>query len=764
MAKRLQSDPELSDVGAVILDEFHERSQHTDLAIAMLYELQELARPDLRLIVMSATLDAERVAAYLGGAPIVRVPGRTFPVELAHMKRPLQIDGGPAFLDSVAETLSELMRGERARAGDTLVFLPGAREIRGVAERVAPHATTHGFAVVELHGSLSLDDQDRAIKKGDRPKIVLATNIAETSLTIDGVGTVVDSGLARVMRVDALGFPRLGLSRISLASATQRAGRAGRQGPGYCYRLWNKLDEASMNEFEQPEILRSDLSEALLALAAQGITEPEGFSWFEKPRPESLRFSLTLLEDLGFKTADGQLTDEGREALKLPVSVRLARLLLEAARENHAELGARIAALLSEKDILTNVRDAKRDAQVESDLLLRLGLLDTGGRGRSSRSPSYDSHALRNVERVAEQLMRALSLVKTNPGSGRAPGRATGWSRGLGEDEIASRLLLCAFPDRLARRRRPKDPAARMVGGRGLKLAPFSTVETADLFLVLDASEPPPSAGPGGTGANADLQVTIASPVSREWIAAHFPHQGSKTSRLAFNPETLAVQKQTAACFRDLPLEEPTLARPNADEAHEILVKACLERWTTSFLANPGVQRFVERWTFAAQAAPDADWPAFDKVRDEVMAEACFGETRLEGVLAKPLAEIFARHLPQASARLLDEIAPESFVVPSGSRIRIHYPEGRGPYLEVRIQEVFGLGATPRVNRGRTPLVFHLLGPNFRPVQVTADLASFWKNGYAEVRKELRARYPKHSWPDDPTTATPQAKGRPRQS
>ena len=756
LTKRLQADPELKSVGAVILDEFHERSQHTDLALALLFELQQLSRPDLRLIVMSATLDAERVASYLGDAPIVKVPGRTHPVAIQHAKKPLALETGPGFLDRMSELVRDLIEGREKREGDVLVFLPGAREIRGVRERIEGAAQRAGFACHELHGSLALEDQDRAIRKSSaQKKIVLATNIAETSLTIDGVGTVVDSGLARVVRLDGAGFERLQLSRISLASATQRAGRAGRQGPGLCYRLWTKLDEASMSPFEQPELLRTDLSEAVLSLLSQGVTDPDGFSWFEKPPAQALRFAVETLGDLGFRDSkSGALTEIGREALKLPVSARLARLLIEATAADQISLGARMAALLSEKDIALRGANLKRQAAVESDILIRLHMLE-------SKSTEADRFAVRNVERVAEHLERACERVAR---AKLGPSKLKAQKKALENDEIAQRLLLLAFPDRLCRRRRAKEPQARMVGGRGVTIAPYSAVETAALFVALDSSEPPAASA---AGAKLDAQISLASSVERGWIEEFFSAAVEKRSQIVFEETSESVQKQTALMFHDLPLEEPHLSRPTGDEAHALLFEAARAKFDIRFATHESLSSWLERLrfveeTFADDEKIDANFD-FDVVKSKALEEACYGETKLNDVLAKPLAEIFTRHLPSALARLLDEAAPEAILVPSGSRIRLHYPPARPPYLEVRIQEVFGLKESPKVARGRVPVVMHLLGPNYRPVQVTSDLQSFWRSGYVEVRKELRSRYPKHSWPEDPTNAVPVAKGRPRQ-
>jgi len=752
LAKRLQTDPELNDVGAVILDEFHERSQHTDLGLALLYELQQLARPDLRLIVMSATIDAKQVATYLGDCPIVKVPGRTFPVDIHHEKRPLALETGPSFLDQVARVATDVLQGRRARTGDVLVFLPGAREIRAVRERISQAALAAGFDCVELHGSLKLEDQDRAIRKSrDRGKIILATNIAETSLTIDGVGTVIDSGLARVVRIDAAGFERLNLSRISLASATQRSGRAGRQSAGICYRLWSRLDEGSFSSFETPELLRTDLSEALLTLLAQGVTEPDGFSWFEKPPREAINAALETLTDLGLRDRmTGALTKEGRFAGFLPLSARLARLMIEAIKVDQAVLGSQLCALLSEKDISSRAADLKRQAGIESDIVLRLHLLNE----RDSFA-HIDRFAVANVRRVAQAIESSARRIHRHL---LLPSRLQ--TATTDDDELALQLLLIAYPDRVSRRRKAKQPEALMVGGRGVGIAPFSAVETAELFICIDSSPPPPHAL---AGAKYDLQISLASLIERDWLERLFPNSVGRQDQVLFDPETLSVQKWTSLSYLDLPIESAHVSRPSSDEAFAILQAACEERWQTAFAQEASLAQLFSRINFLEENLfGSSKSEQFAAAKIGFLAEVCFNETRLSGVLAKPLAEIFQRHLPSEIAETLRSDAPTEILVPSGSRIRVQYPAGRAPFIEVRIQEIFGMLQSPKIASGRIAIVLHLLSPGFRPVQVTSDLNSFWRSGYEEVRKELRARYPKHSWPEDPFTAKPEAKGRRR--
>jgi ATP-dependent helicase HrpB len=752
LGRRLQNDPELRDVGAVILDEFHERSQYTDLALGLLFELQQLSRPDLRIIVMSATLDAESVSRYLNDAPVVSVPGRTYPVTIHHGLKPLTLESGPILFDRVSEAVLNCIEGALAREGDVLVFLPGTREIRGVRERITDRATRAGFDTVELHGSLALEDQDRAIRRsGSRGKIVLATNIAETSLTIDGIGTVIDSGLARVSRSDAAGFSRLSLSRISSASATQRTGRAGRQGPGICHRLWSKIDESSMPAFEQPEILRTDLSEPLMLLLSQGTREPESFSWFERPQMTSIRSAMRTLEELGFQK-NGELTNEGRAALRLPLPVRPARLVLESIRLGAIELGAQLAALVTERDIVTRSADLKRQAAMESDVMLRWHLLNARSDGVGARDVDRFAkqtclRAAEQIEKVARELAKDLNVPASRPGS-----------RDRNTDELGQKLLLKSYPDRLSRRRRAGDPSAKMIGGKGIRLAQFSSVERAEFFVAIDSMEAPPHLNIPKN----EVVVSVASQVELSWIEDAFKEFITEKTETVFDEDSKQVLDLTARFLRDLPLNLPQRKRSHPDQAHEILVQACLDNWDHWLASREDISSIESRLEFlkANGAVPPNEEAT---ARHEFLEEAAFGSTKLDEVLAKPLNEIYLRHLPASTTVLLRNEAPDRLQVPSGSEIKVHYPPERAPYIEVRIQEVFGWTSSPKLAAGKISLQLHLLGPNYRPMQVTSDLASFWQNGYPEVRKELRIKYPKHSWPLDPLTAKPEAKGRRRQ-
>lgn len=719
LARRLIRDPELKGVDLVILDEFHERSLHTDLTLGLLKELRDMGR-DLKLVIMSATLTAERISEYLDGAPIVSVPGKLHSLEVLHQKGPQRLRTDFEFHDNLVATVKSAAQG----AKDLLVFLPGVGEIEKARENLSPWASAQDIDLVPLHGSLPLEEQRRALRKGPRRRIVLSTNIAESSVTVDGVDTVVDSGLARLSKFDVrTGFSRLELSRISLNSAIQRSGRAARQFPGRCFRLWSRHDEMSMPKDEVPEIQRSDLSEALLFLAHQGVSDFAGFPWFEAPSAVALTAASRVLSALGALDAANRLTPVGHKLLRFPLPPRIAGLLLAAEEmktTQAVDIAARIAALLQERDFIRGETvKAHIGDKLECDLTLRLNLMD-------GLKPKM-------ILQAAQQIRRLVDGV-------------TGGAR---EDEgvLVRRLLLRAFPDRLCRRRGQTDRAL-MVGGRGVKLSPDSLVRESEFFIALNGVE--------GLS-DAETTVSLACGFSKDFLLRELGPRAERRQDLFVDETKGQVFLREMRMFEDLPLDEPSLRPASPEQIAEKLPELLVSRLPEILKKNEALARWFERWNFLKRQRPEN---AVDLDLRAIFAEAAYGEKSLEAVAAKDLVYFFESRLPGETAELLRREIPDRVQVPSGSRLPVHYPEDREPYLEVRLQEVFGWTETPKILG--LPVTMHLLGPNFRPVQVTSDLKSFWKNGYPEVRKELRARYPKHSWPDDPLTAKAEAKGRPR--
>lgn len=757
LTRRLLADPFLEGFGAVVLDEFHERSLHTDLALALLREVRETVREDLKLVVMSATLDAEPVAEYLGGCPMIQVESRPYPIELEY--RP----GSSAPLhERVAGAVAELLEAAADRdPGDVLVFLPGWSEIRRAAQALEPLAQRYGLLVLPLHGGLPAEEQDRALRPAEERKIVLATNVAETSLTIDGVETVIDSGLVRQARHDLdRGLDRLLLERISRASAAQRAGRAGRTSPGRCVRLWSPREERGMPPFELPEVRRLDLAATCLALHTWGHLDPAKSRWYEAPPPAALEAAERLLAMLGaIEQERGPITPLGRQLLALPVHPRLGRLLIDSARVGLLREGATLAALLSERDLCRASAHASgsetsspRALACQSDLLVRMDLLSEAEQARfapSLRTRGIDPASARQVARARDELIRIGRRLLAAGETASLPGRD--------EDDLLLRLVLSAYPDRVARRRGADRSTGVMVGGRGVRLAPESVVHEAELFIALDPHEE-------RRGGALQARVRLASAIQVEWLEQLFPTSIRRERSVSFDEGRQRASALQRTWYRGLLLREDSVpALPH--EASAVLADALCARAEEFFGNDPGAASWLSRVAFLKQAMPEEGWPELGGTAlGELLASICSGKQSVDEVRRIPLVPLLRGVLTSRQARLLDQEAPETLTVPSGSRIRLTYPSTGPPVLAVRLQELFGWTDTPRLAAGRVGVLLHLLGPNFRPVQITDDLRSFWSNAYFQVRKDLRARYPRHAWPEDPPSAAPEAKGGRRRS
>ncbi len=728
LARRLESDPTLDGVGCVILDEFHERSIHTDLALAMLREIRAALRPELRLLVMSATLEAGPVADYLGGAPVLESPGRIHPVAIEWLPRPLTVPPEQAAADAARSLLAQAGPSmdplDAADPGHLLVFLPGMGEIRRAEAMLANiPADLH-----LLHGSVPAQAQDRALRPSPRRKLILATNIAETSLTIDGVRTVIDTGLARVPVSDPrLGIDRLDLRRISRASATQRAGRAGRTAPGRCLRLWTAAEDAALAERETPEVARIDLAPALLALYAYGVSNPARFQWLEPPRPDALALAQRLLFMLGAVDAGGRLTPLGRQLAALPLHPRLGRLLLAGADAGLPREAAALAALLSEQAALaTPARQRRRPAgwEGDSDLLDLLDRLENG---------ELEPQIAEPVRRTQRELLAQLQRRGHTP----APRPA-----GPAARDALLRLALLAWPDRVTLRR-PGDPArGLMVGGRGIILEPASVVRRAPLFISIDPREQP--------GGAAEARVAIASAIEPHWLLESFPHLVERRVDCRFDPARGRVVASRRLLFAGLIVREDLADLAQADPA--AIQGALFDhlRSDDAIWREPATERLLARLDFLRRWMPELNLPELDPAeREQILREACAGRHAVAPV-AEALTTAIRHRLDPRQRRALDQHAPESLTLPHGRPARLTYAMGAQPILAARIQALFGLTQTPRLAAGRAPLVIHLLAPNGRPVQVTSDLAGFWANTYAQVRRDLRARYPRHAWPENP--------------
>jgi len=763
LTRRLVADPELRGVAAVLLDEFHERHLAGDVALSLLRRLQGTTRPDLRLVVMSATLDAGPVAAFLGSgsrggsrdgapAPILRAEGRMFEVAIEHLPRS---DDRP--LDSqVSSAVRRLL--EEGLDGDVLVFLPGAAEIRRAMETCGSLARGADLLLVPLHGSLSPADQDRAVRPAGRRKVIFSTNVAETSVTIDGVSAVIDTGLARVAaHAPWSGLPTLRLAPISKASAAQRAGRAGRTRPGRCLRLYTRGDLGTRPDYDAPEIRRADLAETVLELCAAGVTDLDGFGWLERPPAAAIAAAEALLARLGAIDAARRVTDTGRRMLRFPAHPRLSRMIVEAERRGVSAEGCALAALVGEREI--GGPGSRRDlARGSSDLLAALERFEEAASARFDpdrlRWMGLDPARAVAVDRVRRQLARMADRRASRPSTAAA----------LEEAQLIA--VLAGFPDRVGRLRRPANATGRsgrevvLAQGGTAALAEASVVDGVDLVVAVEVEE----RSEGGRGR---ALVRAASAVQADWLLDLYTDAIQDTTEATWNEAAERVEVARRLAYDGLVLEEtrPTGALGPALEAAaatELAARAKTKGWR-AFAREGDLERWLARVAFARVHCPELGLPELDEAAVEAaLAALCAGRRSFAELRDADLGGAVRATLGPAAARALDEVAPEAVLLPGGRRAKLEYSPGAAPSLASRLQDFFGMAESPRVARGRVPVVLHLCAPNQRPVQVTTDLAGFWARHYPAIAKELRRRYPKHAWPDDPTTARPPQAGRPR--
>ncbi|MBE0510044.1 MAG: ATP-dependent helicase HrpB [Gammaproteobacteria bacterium] len=737
LTRRLQQDPELDGVGLVIFDEFHERNLHSDLALALCRDAQLGLREDLRLLVMSATLDGERIANLLD-APRLRSEGRSYPVDIRYCPPPANRQ--PQRLeDEVARLVRQAWQEE---AGDVLVFLPGAGEIRRCAQRLAD---LDGL-ITPLYGDLPLAAQQAAIEPDPqgRRKLVLASAIAETSLTIEGVRVVVDSGWQRLSRFDPnTGLSRLETVRVSQAAATQRAGRAGRLGPGVCYRLWGDSLQRGLLPFNPPEILEADLAPLALDLAQWGVGDARQLSWLDPPPPAALGQAQTLLQGLDALDTQGRITPMGKAMLRWPLHPRLAHMLVRAGQLAQAETDyAQIDALACELAALLSERDPLRGPGVEGncDLSLRIEAMQALRRGgpEAARRLGADPRACAGIERVAAQWRKQLGLAALQ--------------QPVSEEAIGL-LLALAYPDRIARRRQQGEGRYLLANGRGAALARDCTHRPE--WLVAATLD-------GATGAGGEARIYLAAGITRAQLERHLVSRICWQQRIAWDRQSQSVLAVEQCQLGALILAE----RPLGKLEPEALCTAMLEGiqamgltvlpWSED--ARQLQARVLSLRHWLGEAWPDLSDAALANGLADWLGPYLQGISRREHLSRLDLRAILLAQLDWSQQQALDRLAPTHLQVPSGSRKRLHYEtDGSAPVLAVKLQELFGLRETPRLADGRTPLTLHLLSPAQRPIQVTQDLASFWQNTYAEVKKELKGRYPKHPWPDDPLQAPAQA-------
>ena len=702
-------DPSLDGVAAVLLDEFHERSLDADLALALSRESQQGLRDDLKLLAMSATLDGARVAKLLGGAPAIESAGRAFDVETRYLGRDQRAPVEQQVTDAVARAL-------RTDPGSVLAFLPGAAEIRRTEAQLKERVGDPSVDVVTLYGALDAQTQDRAIAPAPpgKRKVVLATSIAETSITIEGVRIVVDSGLARVPRYEPdVGLTRLETVRVSRAAADQRRGRAGRTEPGVCYRLWDEPQTASLEPFARPEILAADLSGLLLDLAQWGASDPAALAFLDPPPAGALAEARALLAELGAIDKDGRITDEGRKLRALPLPPRLARMVVDAGAEGSGALAADIAAILSERGLGGD----------SADLIHRL---DQFRRDRSRRGEDAQRMAKRWAEQVTSKVEGNLS-----PGT----------------------ILALAYPDRIAKSR-GAGGAFLLANGRGANVDPASALSREPFLAVAELA-----------GTAAQGRVLLAAPISLKEIEQRFAKKIERRDDISFDAASAGLRGRRSERLGALALSEQTMrvvpSEANARLLAEGIARLGVDRlpWTKSLKQWRDRVMFLRRaegdeWPdlSAAALAADVDW-LLPLLSDKIA---------LSEISSDELSAAVQALIPWNMKRRIEAEAPTRFAAPSGSSVPIDYEAEEGPKLSIRVQELFGLDRHPSIANGKVPLVVELLSPAQRPVQVTRDLPGFWRGSYAAVKIELKGRYPRHPWPDNPLVAPATRRAKPR--
>ena len=712
--RQILDDPELNGVAAVLFDEFHERSLDADLGLALARDAQTGLSEDLRILVMSATLDGARVAKLLGDCAVIESEGRAFPVDTRYLSRKPDVPIERQMADAIATAL-------RADAGSVLAFLPGAAEIRRTQNFLSERVSDPNTEIVPLFGALDAGVQDRAISpapKGQR-KVVLATSIAETSLTIEGVRIVVDSGMARVPRYEPdIGLTRLETIRASRAAVDQRRGRGGRTEPGVCYRLWDEPQTASLEAYTRPEILSADLSSLVLDLAHWGATDPSTLAFLDPPPVPALTEARNLLRELNALDDAGRITPEGNSLRALALPPRLARMIVDSHRLSSGDEAALIAAILTERGLGGDSADL--DAR-----------LDNFRRDRSQRAQSARQLAERWAKQVAasepfDVMDRSLST-------------------GL--------MLALAFPDRVARNR--GNGSFVLANGRGASVEQTSALVKSPYIAVAELT---------GTAANG--RILLAAPITQAEIEQQFADHIQTDDEIIFDRAAMALRARRKKKLHAITLSEQTMAvSPSAETARVLadgLVAAGIERLPWS----KALKQWRDRVMFLRAASPE-DWPdlsdtALAETRADWLVPALFDKTSLSSFSAGDLSDALMNLLPWDVRAKLDREAPTHFEAPTGTSLPIDYEAEQGPTIAVRLQELFGLNVHPSIAKGKIPLVLELLSPAHRPVQVTRDLPGFWRGSYAAVRSDLRGRYPRHPWPEDPASAPPTRRVKPR--
>ena len=737
LTRMLQQDPSLEDVALVIFDEFHERNLQADLGLALCLDARKTLELDLRVLVMSATLDGAAVASLMDDAPVITSSGKMFPVALQYLGK------GFPVLSGEAESIERLVvlavqRALRETEGDMLVFLPGAGEIRRVNESLATSEDikTRRIEIYPLYGDLSAAEQDAALRDDPRAprRVILATNIAETSLTLPRVRVVIDSGLVRRSVFDPVtGMSRLDTCRISRASAEQRMGRAGRVAPGHCYRLWSEGAHRSLAAHSPAEMMEADLTPLALDLARWGTSDATSLRWLDPPPRAMLDAARDLLTRLGLLDTSLQLTSKGKEVADWPMHPRLALLLLEASDRGEAQLGARLAALLGERDLLraTGIRD--------TDVLTRLDVLDD----RAPIGAQVDRGSLMRARKSAAQFERRITARDLSTPAPKLD---------------AAGLLACAYPDRIGKRRAGTEGRYLLANGRGAAFRGPDRLARSEYLVALDLDD-----------RDREARILMAAALDRDMLEAAAGNRIAHECEVRWSSTEELIIARDVVKLDALVLDEKPLSRVPAEDAVPAMIEGIRAMGLESLPWDVDSRSFCARIELArSRDLPAAKtWPSFARESllqqlEDWLAPWLDGVMRRAHLSRIPLMEALRFRLGPTGSTELDRLMPTHITVPTGSRIRIDYEDDLAPCASMRMQEVFGLASTPRIGAGLIPVTFKLLSPAQRPLQVTSDLASFWRNAYTEVRKDMRGRYPRHYWPEDPLQAEPTKRVRPK--
>ncbi len=730
LTRRLQADPDLSDVGLVIFDEFHERSIHTDLALALCLDISQL-KEDLRLLIMSATMDTVPIAELLGDVPIITGTGQSHEVTIEYLDREPRGHISDTTTAGICRVLSK-------HKGDVLVFLPGIGEIRGVERTLRNEIQDQDLFILPLYGNLTQEDQYRAIlpDASGKRRVILATSIAETSLTIEGITLVVDSGWSRRAQFEeACGLSRLVTVRVSKATADQRAGRAGRLAPGHCFRLWTRKEHYSFPPFHPPEIVTADLSPLALELALWGVHDPLELQWINPPRAGGYAQAIALLQTLEAVDGSGRITPAGRQMASLPVHPRLSHMLIQAKKNGQGALACDIAALVSERDILQRgITNSTAEISVRWQLLQ---LWRKKGNTAVQREGG-DPKSCRLVDRAAK-IFRSAINVKFSPGD---------------EQEIGH-LLVNAYPDRVARRRMGSRQRYQLANGRGAALLPEDPLTASEYVVVsnLDAGRQ-------------EGRIHLAEAIDISILQQQHSSIFIRKREVTWDDAAKRVAAQNLLCLGEIIVEEKPLSDLRAEEMVGAMLDGIRQNGLECLPWDRETRQLQARVTCLRQWQPQQNWPdlSSNTLIDDLgwLEPYLGGVNRLEQLKQIKLLDVFNTMLGWEKQQQLAREAPAKILVPSGSNLRLDYLSGELPVLAVRIQEMFGCTDTPTVCGGQVTVLLHLLSPAGRPVQVTSDLASFWQRSYPEVKKELKGRYPKHFWPDNPLETPPTRRTKPR--